>query len=108
MADDGRTDETPYWVLISILMSTVPMSDELARRLHEVAFDLFRKDGARAPVECGLARGEVENLQRELALGTITGPAFEARLETERGAGLVRFLLTRPGIELLGRGGAKN
>jgi hypothetical protein len=36
-----------------------------------------------------------------MLLGTIGGPAFEAQLETERGAGKVRFLLTRDGLELM-------
>ena len=35
-------------------------------------------------------------------IGTIAGPAFEAKLETERGSGTVRYLLTRQGLEQLG------
>jgi hypothetical protein len=93
--------EPPYWVLISILFSSVPMSPPLARDLHRTAYDLYRRDEALGQVECGLARGEVENLRRDMMVGAIGGPAFEARLETERGAGKVRFLLTRPGIELM-------
>mgnify|MGYP003519625280 CR=1 FL=1 len=37
-----------------------------------------------------------------IALGAIAGPAFEAKLETERGSGTVRYLLTRQGLELAG------
>jgi hypothetical protein len=37
-----------------------------------------------------------------MQLGAISGPGFEASLETERGSGVVRYLLTRQGLELLG------
>ena len=93
--------EAPYWVLISILLSSVPITPPLARDLHRSAYDLYRRDGEVCPVECGLARGQLHNLRREAALGSISGPVFEARLETERGPGRVSFVLTRPGIELM-------
>jgi hypothetical protein len=44
----------------------------------------------------------VVNLKRSMLLGTIGGPAFEAKLETERGSGTVRYLLTREGLEQMG------
>jgi hypothetical protein len=34
-----------------------------------------------------------------VVLGAFSGPAFEARIETERGPGLVRFLITREGLQ---------
>ena len=37
-----------------------------------------------------------------MQLGAISGPAFEAKLETRRGSGTVRYLLTRQGLDLLG------
>ena len=45
--------------------------------------------------------GLVKNANQDAAVGTITGPVFEAELETERGKGEVRFILTRQGLELL-------
>lgn len=95
----NEEEAPPYWILISILFSSVPLSPPLARDLHQAAYDLFRRDEGVGPVECGLARGEVRNLRKEMLLGAIGGPAFEADLETERGAGVVKFVLTRPGIE---------
>jgi hypothetical protein len=91
----------PYWLLISVLFSSVPLSPALAHRLHRAALELYRRDEGVAKLQGELAMGEVRNLKRELLLGAIGGPGFEARLETERGAGVVRFLLTRQGIEAL-------
>src|SRR4051794_6934093 len=93
---------TPYWVLISVLFSSVPLSPSLAMALHEAALDLYQRDAGATEVAGDLARGRVINLKKHLTLGTLAGPAFEAQLETERGAGKVRFLLTSEGLELLG------
>ena len=91
----------PGWRLISVLFSSVPLTGALAMTLHESAWDLYQR-GARVKTFAGdLASGKVRSLEKELLLGTIGGPAFEAELETERGPGKVRFLLTRDGIELM-------
>ncbi len=95
----------PTWLLISVLFSSVPLTAALAATLHQAAYDLYRTDGAAAPVAGDVVSGRVRNLRKEMLLGTIGGPAFEAELETERGPGKVRFLLTRDGIELM-RGSA--
>ncbi len=92
----------PYWVLISVLFSSLPLSPTLATTLHEAALDLFRNDKAVGEVAGDLIRGRVVNLKKDLLLGTISGPAFEAEIDTERGHGKVRFLLTRQGLELTG------
>ena len=94
------TDQ-PYWTLISILFSSLPMTAPLARDLHRTAYDLYRRDDGTSDIECGLASGQVHNLRKEMIVGTIAGPAFEATLANERGEGRVRFLLTRQGIELM-------
>lgn len=94
-------DELPYWVLVSVLMSTTPLEQGLALALHRVALELYRTGGGEGHVNHALAHGQVKNLRREALLGTLGGPLFEAELETERGAGFVRFLLTRQGLELL-------
>lgn len=94
----------PYWVLISVLASTLPLNPTLAMTLHEAALDLFRRDQAVGQVAGDMIRGRVVNLKKDLLLGTISGPAFEAEIDTERGHGMVRFLLTRQGLELTGDG----
>lgn len=92
------TDEAPHWLLISILFSSLPLTPQLATKLHRAAFDLYRTDEDAIALRGTLVRGEVRNLKKQLLLGTIAGHAFEARVDTERGEGEVRFLLTQDGI----------
>jgi hypothetical protein len=91
----------PYWLLISVLFSSVPLTPALAGTLHQAAYDLYSRDAAAGPVAGDIVSGLVRNLRKEMLLGTIAGPAFEAELETARGPGKVRFLLTRQGLELM-------
>lgn len=97
MADES----TPYWVLLSILFSSVPLTPSLAMALHQAAFELFQRGEASTEIAGDLVHGRVTNLKKHMVLGEIAGPAFEADLETERGKGRVRFLLTRQGLELM-------
>ena len=99
-------EETPAsrWTLISVLFSSVPLSSGLAATLHQAALELYRRDEPTTPVVGELVTGRVTNLRKTMQLGAITGPAFEAKLETERGSGTVRYLLTRQGLELMGVG----
>src|SRR5262245_3155280 len=90
----------PYWVLISVLFSSQPLTPALAQRLYQTAYELYRSDAGEAALTGELVRGRVANLRKNVLLGAIGGPAFEAEIETERGSGVVRFLLTRQGIEL--------
>jgi hypothetical protein len=92
----------PGWTLISVLFSTFPLEPSLAAALHLAALDLYRRDQGAGPVVGEVVKGRVVNLKRSLSLGTLTGPAFEAELETARGSGKVRYLLTRQGLDLLG------
>jgi hypothetical protein len=90
------------WTLISVLFASVPLSAALAATLHEAAVNLYRRDEPIGPVAGELMTGRVVNLRKTMQLGAISGPAFEARLETERGSATVRYLLTRQGLELWG------
>lgn len=106
------TDDAPppYWVLISVLFSTLPLTPPLATRLHQSAYELYRADRGAAAIggdDGVIVSGEMRNLKQELALGTFAGPAFEAHIETERGGGIVRFLLTHRGIELMAERAAR-
>jgi hypothetical protein len=102
MAPMAARPEPPYWHLISVLFSSLPLTPALAMTLHQAAYDLYQRDGGAAPVAGDTLQGRVTNLRKDLLLGTIAGPAFEAKIETERGKGTVRFLLTRQGLELMG------
>jgi hypothetical protein len=90
------------WTLISVLFSNVPLEAGLAATLHETALELYRSDGAMQQVAGDALSGRVVNLRKTLQLGAISGPAFEATLETARGSGKVRYLLTTQGLELAG------
>jgi hypothetical protein len=92
------------WTLISVLFSNVPLEAGLAATLHETALELYRTDGAFQQVAGDALSGRVVNLRKTLQLGAISGPAFEATLETARGSGKVRYLLTTQGLELAGLG----
>jgi hypothetical protein len=92
----------PRWTLISVLFSSLPLSPALAATLHEGALELYRRDEPIGPVAGETVRGRIVNLRKTMQLGAISGPAFEARLDTERGEGTVRYLLTRHGLELMG------
>ena len=86
------------WQLISVLFSAVPLTPELAMSLYQVAVELHAEGQLRGEVMLEGARGRVRNLRRSFALGAIAGPGFEADLETEKGSGRVRFLVTRQGL----------
>ncbi len=91
-------------MLISVLFSSVPLSAALAATLHQAALDLYRRDEPTGQVAGELVTGRVVNLRKTMQIGAISGPAFEAKLETERGSGTVRYLLTREGLELADAG----
>jgi hypothetical protein len=92
----------PGWTLISVLFSSFPLEQSLAATLHQAAVDLYRRGVGFGPVAGDVVSGRVVNLKRSLSFGTIAGPAFEAELETARGSGKVRYLLTRQGLDLMG------
>jgi hypothetical protein len=92
-------DPTAYWLLIAVLQSTVPLEQALAMRLYQAAIDLHRRSENVAKLSGDLAMGEVRRLGRDLLIGAIGGPGFEAELSTPKGAGTVRFILTRQGLE---------
>jgi hypothetical protein len=91
----------PYWLLISVLFSSQPLTPALAMCLHQAALELYRREDSEQRVAGDLISGKVRNLKQDVVLGTISGPAFEAEIETERGSGMVRFVLTRQGIDML-------
>jgi hypothetical protein len=94
--------EPHAWTLISVLFSTVRLDPALAATLHQTALELYRNQATVQQVAGDVLSGKVVNLGKTLQLGAISGPAFEATLETARGRGKVRYLLTRDGLDLAG------
>ena len=99
--DSAPADDDFKWRLISVLFSTQPLSSTLARILFDAAWDLYRTDTGSAKLDAPLVQGRIDNLRRDMMLGTVGGPAFEATIDTERGTGRVRFLITRHGLEYM-------
>lgn len=96
------TDQAPpYWLLISVLFSNQPLSPSLAMTLHQVAYELHQRGEGAKEVAGDMVSGRVVNLRKDVSFGGIAGPAFEAEIETERGSGVVRFVLTRQGLEMM-------
>jgi len=97
--DASMAEKQPYWYLISVLASTIPLEPGLAMSLYEVAFALHRSGEGHGQVLQDRMEGRVTNMHRSYALGSIAGPGFEAEVEMPAGKGKVRFLLTREGLE---------
>lgn len=90
--------EDQAWRLIAVLQSTVAMSPALALKLYEAAVALHLERRESSPMAGDEGVGTVRAVGRELLLGTIGGPGFEAELDTPAGRCTVSFLVTREGI----------
>ncbi len=89
----------PYWRLLSVIFSAFPLPSALAMTLYEAARALHESGGGSQEIGGDTLSGKVRNLRREVVMGGIAGPLFEANVESDAGSGLVRFLLTREGLE---------
>ena len=90
----------PYGLLIAVLSSSLPLRPEVSLRLYQAAFRLHRSGENVERLQGDLLQGKVVRLHKDLAIGSVVGPAFEAEISTESGEGVVHFLLTRQGLEL--------
>ncbi len=96
---DSSHPPPPYWLLIAVLSSSLPLRPEVSLRLYQAAFRLHRSGETVERLQGDLLRGKVVRLHKDLAIGSVVGPAFEAEISTEAGEGVVHFLLTRQGLE---------
>lgn len=92
-------DADVSWRLIAVLTSSVRLAPALSLKLYRSAVTLHRADGEVERWMGDDGAGEVRRLGRELLIGSISGPGFEANVETEAGNGFVRFIVTREGLE---------
>lgn len=90
---------TPYWRLLAVLTSSIRIESELAYWLYDSALELHDAEAAKGELAGELAEGELRSLDRNMLLGSIAGPGFEATLDTPDGRAFVRFLVTREGLE---------
>jgi hypothetical protein len=93
------SERQPYWRLIAVLFSAFPLEPSLAMTLYQAACDCLREEAGVRDIGGDTLSARVRNLNTEAVLGGISGPTFEARVESDRGTGTVRFLLTREGVE---------
>ncbi len=87
------------WLLIAVLQSTVPLEQAVALRLYHAAVSLHAEQGSIEKIQGDLASGQVRRLGKDMLIGAIGGPAFEAEIDTPRGSGLVRFVITPAGMQ---------
>src|SRR2546427_8555009 len=92
------SDTVPYWLLIAVLSSNLPLEPALAMRLYHAAVDLHLRQAGRSTISGDLATGEVRRMGKDLLLGSVGGPGFEAELDTPRGHGQIHFIVTRQGL----------
>ncbi len=96
----------PYWMLVAVLYSTLPLSEALSMRLYRAALALEREGRGVEKLSGDLALGEVRRLGKTMSLGSLVGPAFEAELEVPTGNGRVRFIVTEQALRHEGVGAA--
>ncbi len=93
-------DEPPYWVLISVLFSSIPLEREVAWALYDAACDLVAAEQEEAALHTESVSGTVRRTGGHVVMGTLGGPTFEAAISTPaRADAQVRFFVTRQGIE---------
>jgi hypothetical protein len=90
--------EEDTWRLIAVLQSTGALGSSLAMKLYETAVGLHleRKESASLAGDDGV--GTVRAVGRELLLGVISGPGFEAQIDTAAGRCTVSYIVTREGL----------
>jgi len=96
-------EKPPYWALIAALFSSVPLTESLAMALYHAGCDLYQRNREMGDIAGDLLSGKLTRLREHVVLGTFSGPAYEARIDTERGPGVVRFLITREGLQWIER-----
>ncbi len=94
----AMSDPGAYWLLIAVLQSSVQLDQAVAMRLYRAALSLHAASASVEKIQGDLASGEVRRLGKTMLIGAIGGPAFEADLDTPRGSGKVRFVLTDEGL----------
>jgi len=99
MADE----KPPYWALIAALFSSIPLTESLAMALYHAGCDLYQRNQGVGEIAGDLLSGKLTRLREHVVLGTFSGPAYEARIDTDRGPGVVRFLITREGLHWMER-----
>lgn len=95
----GAKREGQAWRLIAVLQSTAALGSALALKLYEAAVALHEARGESASLAGDEGVGTVRAVGRELLIGTLHGPGFEAQVDTPTGRCVVSFIVTREGLD---------
>jgi len=101
---ESLASETPYWLLISVLASTVPLSEDASLSLYDAACEMVAAKQEHAEIRSGVVTGTIRNLGKDVLIGTLSGPLFEADVVAAGTSGHVRFLVTRQGLAIREQG----
>ena len=93
------TELPPLWRLIAVLASTIPLERAVALWLYQTAVEMRALGQKSVPLAGDLGDGRLTDMRQEALIGSIGGPAFEAILETNRGKGHIKFIVTKEGLE---------
>lgn len=91
--------EDDAWRLIAVLRSTGALHPKLALRLYETAVALHADRKESAPFSGDEGVGTVRAVGRELLLGSIAGPGFEAQVDAPTGRCDVSYIVTKEGLD---------
>lgn len=101
---EALASETPYWLLISVLASTMRLSEEASLSLYDAACEMVAAKQEHAEIRSGAVTGTIQNLGKEAVVGTLSGLLFEADVIAAGTSGHVRFLVTRQGLAVREQG----
>lgn len=94
------TRETPSWLLVAVLASSIRLSDDASLSLYDAACEMLEAKEEEAELRSPVVTGSIRNLGSDVVVGTLGGPLFEADVISEGTSGHVRFLVTRQGLAL--------
>ena len=98
MMGGALASETPYWLLICVLASTVRLSEDASLSLYDAACEMLSAKREHAELRSGALTGTLKNLGKSAVVGTLAGRLFEADVIAAGTSGHVRFLVTRQGL----------
>ena len=92
--------ERPSWLLIAVLASSIPLSEDASLSLYDAACQMLEAKEEHAELRSDAVTGSIRNLGSTAVVGTLGGPIFEADVISAGTSGHVRFLVTRQGLAL--------
>lgn len=92
--------DRPYWLLIAVLASSIPLSEDASLSLYDAACQMLEAGEGQAELRSRGVSGSIRNVGSDVVVGTLGGPLFEADVIAGGSSGHVRFLVTHQGMAL--------